>query len=334
MTAPTVSVVLPTYNRAAFLPDAFAAIRTQTFADWELIVVDDGGTDDTAAVVARFAAAEARPVRYVRQTNAGPAAARNAGIDLARGRYVAFYDSDDLWLPHHLADCVAGLDAAPDVDWACAAMTAVEQVSGRVLEADTFRPRGRPSRFLRLPTRRVGPLHVVDDPRLLRAVVDGGGVGNLQASVFRRRVFDRLRLPPFRVGEDQAFLPLFLLAGFKLAYLDAVHVVYRVHDGHASSAAGGDLDKRVRVQEELIRALESVRADGRLSAADARVLDRRIARDLFWNLGYALLWQGGRRRAALSAFARALRLQPGNVGYWKTFALAGLRTLLRPGVRS
>lgn len=328
---PAVSIVLPSYNRAAFLPDAFAAIRAQTFADWELIVVDDGGTDDTADVVGRLAAAEARPVRYVRQENRGPAAARNAGVDHARGRYVAFYDSDDLWLPHHLAACAAGLDANPDVDWVCAAMAMVDQATGRVVEPHTFRIGGRPAAFLRLPTRAAGPLRVADDPRFLRVAVERGAPGNLQASVFRRRVFDRVRLPAFRVGEDQAFLPLFLTAGFRLAYIDAVHVTYRIHGGHTSSAGGaGSLEKRVRTQEELIRALESVRALCPLSTAEAKALDRRVAREVYWNLGYALLWRHGQRARALAAFRRGLRAQPWNVAFWKTYLLASARAVLRP----
>src|SRR6516225_5774559 len=101
---PAVSIVLPTYNRARFLPQALESIRAQTWTDWELIIVDDGSCDDTAAVVRRLAAETDRPVRYVWQENGGPAAARNAGLDLARGTYVAFFDSDDYWLPHHLED--------------------------------------------------------------------------------------------------------------------------------------------------------------------------------------------------------------------------------------
>jgi glycosyltransferase involved in cell wall biosynthesis len=329
-----VSIVLPTYNRAAFLPEALAAVRAQTFIDWELIVIDDGSTDDTGEVVGRLTAGWQQAVRYIRQPNRGPAAARNAGIDHADGRYVAFYDSDDLWLPHHLAVCVEGLEANPDVDWVCAAMRLEDQVSGRVIQPTTFRTRaGRPIPFIRLPARTAGALRVVEDPRFLRVIVEAHGeMGNLQASVFRRRVFDRLRLPAFRVGEDQAFLPMFLKAGFRLAYIDAVHVVYRVHGGHASSPTGvGALEKRVRVQEELIRALASIGTACRLSSAEAKALDRRLARELYWNLGYSLLWQNGHRAKALEAFRRGLRLQPWNVGYWKTYLLACVRMLLRRG---
>src|SRR5437762_11880112 len=98
---PAVSIILPTYNRSKFLPQALASIRGQTFADWELIVVDDGSSDDTGELVRALTADVRQSVRYGYQQNQGAYAARNTGLDLARGRYVAFFDSDDVWLPHH-----------------------------------------------------------------------------------------------------------------------------------------------------------------------------------------------------------------------------------------
>jgi glycosyltransferase involved in cell wall biosynthesis len=92
---PTFSVIIPTYNRAAVLPDAIESVFGQSVGDLELIVVDDGSTDDTAAILAKYGGR----LTVVRQSNAGAAAARNRGLDIARGRYLAFLDSDDAWAP-------------------------------------------------------------------------------------------------------------------------------------------------------------------------------------------------------------------------------------------
>ena len=89
-----ISVVLPSYNRAHILPRAIESILGQTYKDIELIIVDDGSSDNTAEVVGRFS--DSRIV-YVRQENAGACAARNNGIAHARGDYIAFQDSDDIW---------------------------------------------------------------------------------------------------------------------------------------------------------------------------------------------------------------------------------------------
>lgn len=109
---PTVSVVLATYNRSAYLREAIASVLAQTFQAFELIVVDDGSGDDTAAVVAGFDDAR---IRYTYQENAGQSAALNRGLALARGEFIAFLDDDDRYLPHNLATQVAFLEANPEI---------------------------------------------------------------------------------------------------------------------------------------------------------------------------------------------------------------------------
>ena len=99
MSDPAVSVVVATYNHGRWLGDAIASVRAQTLADWELLVADDGSTDDTAAVVA--SSGDSR-VRYLPGVRAERAAARNRGIAAARGELVAFLDADDLWPPRKL----------------------------------------------------------------------------------------------------------------------------------------------------------------------------------------------------------------------------------------
>ena len=107
---PLVSVVIPTYNRAALLREAIASVLRQCYAPLELIVVDDGSTDATVACLRPL-----RELRIVRQDHTGmPGQARNAGARVARGEYLAFLDSDDLWLPHKLAVQVAAAVAAGD----------------------------------------------------------------------------------------------------------------------------------------------------------------------------------------------------------------------------
>lgn len=101
-----VSIVTPAYKAAAFVADAIRSVQAQTYADVEMLVVDDGSPDDTAAKVAAFADHDPR-IKLIRQPNAGPAMARQTALDHARGRYVAFLDSDDYWLPGKLEQQIA-----------------------------------------------------------------------------------------------------------------------------------------------------------------------------------------------------------------------------------
>ena len=110
-----ISVIIPTYNRALYLERAIGSVLAQRLACDELIVVDDGSTDGTAALVERLAAGSAVPIRLCRQDNQGAAAARNLGIGRARGELLAFLDSDDWWLPHKLARQTTAMAARPDV---------------------------------------------------------------------------------------------------------------------------------------------------------------------------------------------------------------------------
>jgi glycosyltransferase involved in cell wall biosynthesis len=92
---PRFSVIIPTHNRAPVVRDAIESVLTQTLSDYEIIVVDDGSTDDTAALLKEYKGR----LTCAYQQNAGAAAARNRGIEMARGRFIAFLDSDDAWAP-------------------------------------------------------------------------------------------------------------------------------------------------------------------------------------------------------------------------------------------
>jgi len=111
---PTVSVITPTYNHAEELPRAINSVLAQTFEDFEYIVVDDASTDDTESVVDSY---DDERILYIRhEENMGGSAARNTGIEQARGRYIAFLDADDEWLPEKLAAQVECLEERTD-EW-------------------------------------------------------------------------------------------------------------------------------------------------------------------------------------------------------------------------
>jgi glycosyltransferase involved in cell wall biosynthesis len=109
--APLVSVIIPTYNRAGLVQQALASVQAQTCQDFEIVVVDDGGTDGVFEVLS--ACREIRLLRHPRRR--GVSAARNTGIKAARGEWLAFLDSDDLWLPDKLARQICWLESAPEL---------------------------------------------------------------------------------------------------------------------------------------------------------------------------------------------------------------------------
>jgi glycosyltransferase involved in cell wall biosynthesis len=110
--APAVSIIIPTFNREKFVFAAIRSVLDQSFSDFEVLVIDDGSTDRTADIVRSF---NSDKVRYVYQANHGRSNARNHALRLARGHYIAFLDSDDLYMPGKLGLQVEYLDAHPDV---------------------------------------------------------------------------------------------------------------------------------------------------------------------------------------------------------------------------
>ena len=127
--------MIATFNHGRFLPDALESAVAQTLQGVEIIVVDDGSTDDTSAVLARYAG----KVRIVRQPNRGLAAARNTGLATARGRYVSFLDADDVLMPTKLAEQQALLERAPTVGWTyCDVLIETVATGGQMRASERF----------------------------------------------------------------------------------------------------------------------------------------------------------------------------------------------------
>jgi glycosyltransferase involved in cell wall biosynthesis len=127
MRQPFFSVIIPVYNRAGPLREAIASVLAQSCQDFEIVVVDDGSRDDPAATIAAFADPR---IRLFRQRNQGGGAARNRAIDEARGRFIAPLDSDDIFLPHHLASMREVLEGSERM--AAFARIRVDRGQGRV----------------------------------------------------------------------------------------------------------------------------------------------------------------------------------------------------------
>lgn len=102
-----VSIITPLYNGERYIKETIESVQKQTYTDWEMVIVDDGSTDDSQNIVRQMAACDPRIRVYINEKNMGAAATRNQGIQLAQGRYIAFLDSDDLWKSNKLEKQIA-----------------------------------------------------------------------------------------------------------------------------------------------------------------------------------------------------------------------------------
>jgi glycosyltransferase involved in cell wall biosynthesis len=133
----TISICIPAYHAASFLPETLASVKAQTFREWELIVVEDGSDDGVRSIVETFAKNVIQSVRYMRhEQNKGLPAARNTAMSASRGEFIALLDSDDLWTVDHLETCLKALEKT-GADLACSASELFEDQTGRIDEIRT-----------------------------------------------------------------------------------------------------------------------------------------------------------------------------------------------------
>jgi glycosyltransferase involved in cell wall biosynthesis len=248
----SVSLIIATFNHARFLPAAIDSALAQTLAGVEVIVVDDGSTDDTPAVLARYAPR----VRVIRQANRGLAAARNAGLAVARSTYVSFLDADDVAMPSKLAEQVALLEASPTVGWTYCDVLIETVATGHEMRAsERFGYGGRTLDGWLFPELIHGNFIPAIAPLIRRGALDAAGVFD-----------DRLTA----LEDWDLWLRLSLVA--KARYSPAVLARYRVHPGGMSEDRSRMDKTRFRVLDTLCRtrlaAMEGLGAVGRRVIAD------------------------------------------------------------------
>ncbi len=218
---PLVSCIVPVFNGERYLAEALDSIFAQTWRPVEVIVVDDGSTDGSAQIAAGYGA----EVSYIHQANAGPAAARNRGLDAARGEFIAFLDADDLWHKEKLVRQMAHFDARPELDLCSAHVE-------NFWSPDVKREKDRPG--------------------------DGGLAktqpGVTHAIVARRALFDRIG--PFDATlvhrDAMEWLSRAMDAGAVMETLADVLVFRRIHRNNMSWRRGDD------DRDELLRSVKTI----------------------------------------------------------------------------
>jgi len=326
--APLVSIILPTYNRAHFLARAFSSITSQTFSNFEVIVVDDGSNDNTKKVVEELSETLEQQVRYMFQENQGPGVARQNGINNANGDILAFFDSDDEWLPDHLAEGLDVLSEYTECDWVYFSCRRVDKATQATLLESTFYDGARPNQLFSIARERKASVYQLDNNKAAILQLQDGIDSGLQNSLIRKRVFEHVSIPPFRVGEDRLLILMVLKQNFGMFFKDKVTVLYNVHDGNTSDTASGDerFERRIVAMERLLSCYEGTSDYVCLNPSEQANLNRRLADDYFWKLGYSLYWAAGNKKRARECYLKALKLiQYKNMKMLKSFVLSFLK---------
>lgn len=208
----SVSAVIPAFNAGRWIGGAIESVLRQTRPPEEVVVVDDGSTDDTHAVVASFGSA----VRYVRQSNAGVSAARNLGVAKSSGDMIAFLDADDEWLPRKLEVQVARLGSEPDALAAFMSMVRVDVASGRKTTLS----------------------YVLPNDLVAQLVLHSCVVGAPSSVLIRRTALDAVGgFDPDLSQCADLDMWIRLAAAGPVIVVEEPHVLYRWHEGNMSRSA-------------------------------------------------------------------------------------------------
>jgi glycosyltransferase involved in cell wall biosynthesis len=289
-----VSIIIPTYNRARFLGDAVASALAQTYRDFEIIIVDDGSTDNTGELVTQYPP----EVRYFRQANRGVSAARNKGIELARGEYLCFLDSDDRLLPDALQKNVSFLDRHPEVGYCYGQIERIDE-NGRKLRMQ--KARGASKNCVRDGTEQISRLLFRGDISILTVLTRRSRL--LEAGLFDTGL---------TIGED-IDMWLRLAMRYPVGYLAEPLGQVRAHP-HNSQTQGGFLALEKSQTAFVQRALECLKTTAAF---------QRLRKEAYYALYCYLSGEAakkGSRIIGLRYALKALKAYPGLVLHWEGFS--------------
>lgn len=278
---PTVSVVIAAFNAARWIGETLDSVLAQTYRDFEVIVIDDGSTDETADVVALYG----RKVHYFHRENGGQPSARNVGIRAARGSYIAFIDADDLWLPNKLELQMKLLTVRRHLAW----------VYSDAFYYDTE------SRSVR---KTASQLNKMFDGDILRQLLMGNFIPS-PTPVIKKEVFDIIgyfdESPLLRIGEDWNMW-LKIAAKYIIGYIPQPLAMVRCH----ATSMIGSMDLSVSFQSELRMVEQAVSRDPvHLTAIRKSALAK-----VYINAAQYMLARNVARREPRKMFLHALRLNP------------------------
>ena len=290
----TVGVIVPAFNAAKTLPIALESVASQTFDDWQILLVDDGSTDNTAEVVAPFLDRFGARMLYIVQENRGLPAARNAAIRASSAEFLALLDADDVWLPCRLAESVQVLRQRPLAGLAYGCITTIDQ-DGRL--GETFAGNRRYAEG------RIAPHIYMRQVELPCPTI-----------TFRRRCIDEVGFfdETMRATEDRD-LWLRIALRYEVAFVPRVLALYRV----SPSSMSTDPERMLQAQMQFI--------EKNFGAPGCGVLARRVALSQCYQQRAVALSLRRRSWDALASSLRALALCPFNIGNVRTAASMLLR---------
>ncbi len=230
---PLVSIVTATYNSARFIQETYASIASQTIKDWEWIITDDCSTDSTVHIIKSICMNDSRVSFTVNQKNTGAAVSRNTSLSKCKGEFIAFIDSDDLWLPNKLEKQIEFMSMG--YDFTFTGYELINETGNNLNKKIDIKPHSS-----------------IKYKDLLKKKVTLG----CSSVMLRRNAFTDIEMPLLRTGQDYALWLKLLRSGAKADLLPAVLMKYRI----VSNSISRNKFKKAKRQWEIYREIEGIDA--------------------------------------------------------------------------
>ena len=302
---PTVSIIIPIFNRENLVDRVVNTVLNQTFLHWELLFIDDGSTDKTKSKITSLCGNDAR-IRCIDNVHAkGPSGARNTGLDNAQGKYIAYQDSDDEWIETHLETMVSFLEKYPDkID---------------VMTADPLRKYEE--------TKEVFNYDKLDISNFKTTDLDGAYLFD-KSEIFDRQLKGRVVTTQCIVGKSELLKSVrwnerlnaavdimynleLCAKDISVCHVSEYHAIYWAHDDNLTNVSGGHSPKRMeRIHSAFALYWELVLTTIKLNKAQKEFVEKNLSKCYAWHLAYHTFEPQKKYTVAIQYYQKALTLLP------------------------
>lgn len=324
---PLVTCIIPVYNRELYIASSIKSVQNQTYPNWKLVVVDDRSTDKTRAIAEEFSINDIRISVVTNKNKQGPAGARNQGLQYADGNYIAFLDSDDIWLPEHIENGIRALTNNPNIGWY---FCDIERYQNEIKITSSYFKELTPD-FYKLPKiKSTSGNYILKNEQLLEYALIKHIPVYVQASIFSKKVFNDLRFNEELFGVEDIYLLLeYIENGGSFCYTESIGLRYFIHESNISNSnnQSKDPEKNLKRSIELEKVAIYVLERFSLKGKKRRLAKLRLSNLYAWDFAFNSYLPQRKYLEAIKYQRMAIKIGPYRIEYWKTLVSTIIKLL-------
>lgn len=313
---------MPVYNREILVRQAIENIVAQTYQNWELLLVDDASSDNTVAVIRCYIERDKRIKLLPNNHRKGPSGARNTGLDSAKGKYIAYQDSDDEWLNYHLEKMVAHLETYPELDLMTADPLRKNASTNEVYNFDKLELNS-------ISYKKIGECYALDKQETFnkqlrsRVITTQTIVG--KASLLKENRWNEL----LGAAEDNLHNLELSYKDICIGHMSDYHVIYWAHGGNLSNATGTHPPERLeKINRAFVDFWRLLLEKFECSESQTAYIKNNLAECYAWHLAYHCLEPQKKYKQAAIAYLSAIKVRPTQKQYYACLIKLILKAML------